>query len=297
MKLILIGANGQVGWELKRALAPLGQLLALSRRMEGGDLCKLDEVFRTVRQFRPDVIVNAAAYTAVDHAESEPEVARAVNALAAGKLAGLACEIGALLVHYSTDYVFDGSGRTPWRETDATGPLNVYGSVKLEGEEAIRESNCRYLILRTSWVFSSRGHNFPTTLLRLAREKDLIRVVDDQFGAPTGAELLADATAHAICTARTRPGVAGLYHVTASGETSWYEYAQLILDFARQKGAKIRLKPQALIPVRTADYRTAAVRPLNSRLDTHRFSETFELRLPPWEAGVTRMLSELLDET
>ncbi len=296
MKLLLLGASGQLGWELSRSLAPLGQLLALSRRMEGGDLCKLGEVSRTIQRFRPDVIVNAAAYTAVDLAESEPKMARTINALAVGKLARLACEIGAWLVHYSTDYVFDGSGRTPWRETDATGPLNVYGTVKLEGEEAIRESNCRYLIMRTSWLFGRRGNNFPYNILRFAREKDVIHVVDDQFGAPTGVELLADATAHAICTLFSRPGVGGLYHVTAGGETSWYDFANLILDVARKRGTKVRLQPRALIPVHTADYPTAAIRPLNSRLDTRRFTETFELRLPPWEAGVTRMLTEILDE-
>lgn len=295
MKLVLLGATGQLGWELNRALAPLGQLLALSRTMEGGDLCRMHEVAYTIQRFRPDVIVNAAAYTAVDRAEAEPELARIINAQAPTILAGLACEIGAWLVHYSTDYAFDGSGRTPWRETDATGPLNVYGTVKLEGEEAIRESNCKYLILRTSWVYGRWGSNFPKTMLRLAREKDLIQVVNDQFGAPTGAELLADATAHAIRTAQERPGVAGLYHLTAGGETCWYDYAQLILDVAEKQGAKLRLKSRAIIPVATKDYPTAAQRPLNSRLDTHRFTETFELRLPPWESGVTRTITELLD--
>lgn len=295
MKIVLFGASGQLGWELSRALAPLGQLLALSRNMEGGNLCHLDEVALTVYQFRPDVIVNAAAYTAVDRAESEPEVARMLNARAPARLASLACEIGAWLIHYSSDYVFDGSGRTPWRETDATGPLNVYGTVKLEGEDAIKESNCKYLILRTSWVFGTWGANFAKTILRLAKDKDVIQVVNDQFGAPTGAELLADATAHAIRIAMNRPGVAGLYHLTAGGEASWYDYANLILDVAEKQGVQLRLKARALIPVATADYPAAAQRPLNSRLDTHRFTETFELRLPPWEAGVTRMLTELMD--
>lgn len=295
VKLVLLGATGQLGWELSRALAPLGQLLALSRTMEGGDLCRMDEVALTIRRFRPDFIVNAAAYTAVDRAELEPETARILNAQAPARLASLACEIGAWLVHYSSDYVFDGSGRTPWRETDATGPLNLYGTVKLEGEEAIRESNCKYLILRTSWVFSRRGNNFTKTILRLAQQKDLIQIVNDQFGAPTGAELLADATAHAIRTAQERPGVAGLYHLTAGGETCWYEYAQLILEVARKQGVKLRLTPRAVIPVATEDYPSAVERPLNSRLDTHRFTETFDLRLPPWESGVTRTITELLE--
>lgn len=295
MKIVLLGVTGQLGSELNRALAPLGQLLVLSRTMEGGDLCRMDAMVSTIEWFRPDVIVNAAAYTAVDRAESEPEMARLINALAPAKLAALACELGAWLVHYSTDYVFDGSGRTPWRESDATGPLNLYGRVKLEGEEAIRESNCKYLILRTSWVFGRRGTNFPKTILRLAQQKDMIQVVNDQFGAPTSAELLADATAHAIRTAAYRPGVAGLYHLTSSGETCWYDCAQLILDVAQKQGARLRLKPRALIPVTTEDYATAAQRPLNSRLDTQRFTETFDLRLPPWEVGVTRMITELLD--
>lgn len=296
MKLVLLGASGQLGWELRRALAPLGHLLALDRSMEGGDLCRPEEVSRTVREFRPDVIVNAAAYTAVDQAESEPEVVRRINARAPGELAKLACEVGAWLVHYSTDYVFDGSGRTPWRETDATGPLNVYGGTKQEGEEAVRDSNCRYLILRTSWVFGRRGNNFLKTILRLARDKDMIRVVSDQFGAPTSTELLADASAHAIRTAMSRPGVAGLYHLTASGETSWYEYAQFVLDLAHKQENGIKLRSRALIPVATANYSSVATRPLNSRLDTHRFTETFDLRLPPWEAGVTRVVTELLED-
>lgn len=294
MKLVLLGAVGQLGWELNRALAPLGQLLALSRTMEGGDLCRMLDVTQTIKQFRPDVIVNAAAYTAVDRAESEPEMARLINAQAPATLAALACEIGAWLVHYSTDYVFDGSGRTPWRETDITGPLNLYGTVKLEGEEAVQESSCKYLILRTSWVYGRWGGNFPKTMLRLAQEKNVIQVVNDQFGAPTGTELLADATAHAIRIAMHRPGVAGLYHLTAGGETSWYDFAQLILDVAQKQGAKLRLKPRGLSPVATKDYLTAAPRPLNSRLDTHRFTETFDLRLPPWESGVTRVITELL---
>lgn len=295
MKLLLFGADGQLGWELRRALAPLGQLVALTRSMEGGDLTRTSEVAETIRRFRPDVIVNAAAYTAVDLAESEPEIARLVNGRAPGKLAELACEIGAWLVHYSTDYVFDGSGRSPWREMDITGPLNAYGIGKLEGEEAIRESGCRYLILRTSWVFSNRGKNFPRTLLRLAAERDFMQVVSDQIGAPTGAALLADASAHAIRAAMVRPGVAGIYHLAASGETSWYDYARFILEIVQKQGGKVRLRSTAISPILTANYSTPAPRPLNSRLDTHRFTETFDLRLPPWESGVASVLTEIMD--
>ncbi|WP_166260744.1 dTDP-4-dehydrorhamnose reductase [Marinobacter salicampi] len=295
MKLVLLGADGQLGWDLRRALAPLGQLLALSRTMEGGDLSCMTDMARTIRQFYPDVIVNAAAYTAVDLAESQPEVAHAINGRAPGELAEIACGLGAWLVHYSTDYVFDGSGNTPWRETDAPRPLNVYGESKLEGEQAIRESGCRHLIFRTSWVFGRRGNNFIRTILRLADERDFMRIVDDQIGAPTGAALLADASAHAIRTAAHRPGVNGLYNLAASGETSWYDYARFIIDIAEKQGIRLKLSARGISPVTTAEYPTPAIRPLNSRLDTHRFTETFDLRLPPWESGVASTVTELLD--
>ncbi|MBS3803293.1 MAG: dTDP-4-dehydrorhamnose reductase [Oleiphilaceae bacterium] len=297
MKLLLFGANGQIGWELRRALAPVGELLALTRNMEGGDLGCISEVARVLRQFRPNVIVNAAAYTNVDSAESESEVAHQINARAPAALAKLACETGAWLVHYSTDYVFDGTGRTPWREGDATAAINVYGASKFEGEEAIKASGCLYLIFRTSWVFGIRGRNFPKTILRLAAEREIIQIVNDQFGSPTGAELIADATAHAIREAIQRPGVSGLYHLTASGETSWYDYAYFILEMARRRGAGDSLTPLAILPVPTADYPTPATRPLNSRLDTHRFTQTFNLRLPPWETGVANFLTEILDHS
>lgn len=295
MKLVLLGAEGQVGWELRRALAPLGQLLALSRGMEGGDLSRMIDMARTIRQFHPDVIVNAAAYTAVDLAESQSKIAHAVNGRAPGELAEIASELGAWLVHYSTDYVFDGSGRTPWRETDATRALNVYGASKLEGEEAIRESGCRNLIFRTSWVFSRRGNNFVRTILRLAAERDFLCIVDDQIGAPTGAALLADASAHAIRTAASRPSVAGLYNLAASGETSWFDYARFVVAIAEKQSAQFKLRSRAISPVATAEYPSPAQRPLNSRLDTHRFTETFDLCLPPWESGVVNTLNEILD--
>ena len=214
MKILLFGRNGQVGWELQRSLAPLGELVALGRSDEGSPHCgRLDDtasLAASVRQVRPDVIVNAAAYTAVDRAENEPDLARAVNATGPGVLADESAALGALLVHYSTDYVFDGSGADPWTEGDRTGPLNVYGRTKLEGEELIRASGCRHLIFRTSWVYASRGNNFARTMLRLAGERDVLNVVDDQFGAPTAADLLADVTAHAIRTAMTRADLAPL---------------------------------------------------------------------------------------
>lgn len=298
MKVLLFGCTGQLGWELQRSLAPLGELVAMDHEGHNGlcgNLTRLEELAATVQTVKPDVIVNAAAYTAVDRAESEPELAGKINAEALAVLAGEARKTGAWLVHYSTDYVFDGSGNRPWRETDATGPLNVYGATKLQGEEEIRNSECRHLIFRTSWVYAARGHNFAKTMLRLAREREHLEVVSDQAGAPTGAELLADITAHAIRCALDRPEVAGLYHVTASGETSWHSYAQFIIKFARSAGANIKIAPEAVVPVATDAFRAAARRPLNSRLDTGKFRDTFHLRLPHWQDGVARMLTEILE--
>lgn len=298
MKVLLFGCNGQVGWELRRSLAPLGALVALDRQ-GGNDLCgdltRLDELTKTIQSTRPDIIVNAAAYTAVDKAESEPELARKINAEAPAVLAKAAQETGAWLVHYSTDYVFDGGGDRPWRETDPVGPLSVYGETKLQGEAEIRQSGCRYLIFRTSWVYAARGNNFVRTMLRLARERDRLQVVDDQVGAPTGADFLADVTAHALRWAINRPEVAGLYHVTATGETSWYDYARFIIEFARNAGAEIKVAPDAIKPISTRDFPTPARRPANSRLSVDKFHHTFQLALPHWEIGVARMLTEILE--
>ncbi len=299
MKILLFGKNGQVGWELQRSLAPLGELVALASDSQElcGDLTNLAGIARTVRAVAPDVIVNAAAHTAVDQAESEPERARTLNALAPGVLAQEAQRSGAWLVHYSTDYVFDGSGDTPWLETDPTGPLNVYGQTKLEGEAAIRDSGCNHLIFRTSWVYAARGGNFAKTMLRLARERDSLAVINDQIGAPTGADLLADVTAHALRTAMQRPELGGLYHLAASGQTSWYDYARFVIDHARQAGNDIKVAPEAIQPVPTSAFPTAARRPLNSRLDTRKLQTTFGLRLPPWQDGITRMLTETLEKS
>ena len=296
MKILLLGKSGQVGWELQRSLAPLGELIALdtgSREM-CGDFTDPDGLVRTIRAVAPDVIVNAAAYTAVDKAESEPELARAVNALAP---AVLACEArlgNAWLIHYSTDYVFDGSGNRPWRETDATAPLNVYGATKLEGEQFILQSGCKHLIFRTSWVYGARGGNFAKTMLRLAQERDNLSVIDDQIGAPTGADLLADVTAHAIRAARQRPELSGLYHLVAAGETSWYGYAGFVLDYAQRAGIPLKVAPGAIKAVPSSAFSTPARRPLNSRLDTTKLQHAFELNLPMWQTGVTRMLTEIL---
>lgn len=295
MKILLFGKNGQVGWELQRSLAPLGELLALDRqdRQHCGDLSNPNGIAATIRALRPNVIVNAAAYTAVDKAEAEIELANTINCAAPRAMAEAATECGAWLLHYSTDYVFNGSGNRAWREDDATGPLNVYGQTKLAGECAIQASACRHLIFRTSWVYAARGNNFVKTMLRLAQERQQLSVIDDQIGAPTGAELLADVAAHAIRTALLTPDVAGVYHLTAAGETSWYEYAHFALDFARQAGVALKTPKQAITAIPTSAYQTPAKRPLNSRLNIEKLQAAFDLRLPPWQAGVERMLAEL----
>ena len=300
MKILLLGKNGQVGWELQRSLAPLGELVALDRHSttaaDGGcgDLTNLDGLRETVQRLRPTVIVNAAAHTAVDKAESEADLARTVNAVAPGALADAAREVDALLVHYSTDYVFDGSGSTPWREDSATGPLSVYGQSKLEGEHAVAAARTRHLILRTSWVYAARGGNFAKTMLRLAQERERLTVIDDQWGAPTGAELIADVTAHAIRGALAEPARCGTYHLAAAGEATWHAYARFVLDTARLLQPGLALKAQEVAPVATSAFPTPARRPQNSRLDTTRLRETFGLSLPHWQVGVRRMLAEIL---
>ena len=293
MKILLLGKNGQVGWELQRSLVPLGEVIALGSAE--ANFTDLDGLSKIVCAVAPDVIVNAAAHTAVDKAESEPELARTLNALAPAVLAQEAKRMNAWLVHYSTDYVFDGGGDKLWVETDATGPLSVYGASKLEGEQLILRSGCKHLIFRTSWVYGARGGNFAKTMLRLARERDSLKVIDDQIGAPTGADLLADVTAHAIRTALRNPEVSGLYHLVAAGETSWHGYASFVLDFARRAGVPIKAAADAIQPVPTSAFPTPARRPHNSRLDTEKLKSTFDLHLPHWQAGVTRMLTEIMD--
>lgn len=295
MKILLLGKGGQVGWELQRSLAPLGELVALEFDSTDycGDFTHLAGLAETVRKVRPDIIVNAAAHTAVDKAESEPDLVRTINAIAPGVLADEAEKLGAWLIHYSTDYVFDGSGTTPWKETDATGPLGVYGQTKLEGEQAVARCS-RHLIFRTSWVFAARGANFAKTMLRLAKERDELKVIADQMGAPTGAELLADVTAHAIRTVQTRPELAGLYHLAAAGETSWHGYAQFVVEEASALGETLKVSPDRILPITTADYPTPARRPANSRLNTTNLQTAFGLHLPDWKDGVRRMLVETL---
>ncbi|MBL0720683.1 dTDP-4-dehydrorhamnose reductase [Piscinibacter sp. Jin2] len=296
MKILLLGKGGQVGWELQRALAPLGELVALGTQSQdlAADFRQPEALAATVQAVRPDVIVNAAAYTAVDKAESEPAVAAAINAEAPGVLAREAAALGATLLHYSTDYVFDGSGDTPRDEDAATGPLSVYGQTKLDGEEAIRASGCRHLILRTSWVYAARGGNFAKTMLRLAGERDKLTIIDDQIGAPTGAELLADLSAHALRRLARQPALAGTYHAVAGGEVSWHGYACHVIEWARAHGHALRVPPDAILPIPTLAYPTPARRPLNSRLDTRKLRAAFDLELPHWQTGVDRMLSEVL---
>jgi len=297
MKILLFGKNGQVGWELQRSLAPLGELVALDFDSPGplsGDFSKPDALAATLRAVEPQIVVNAAAHTAVDSCESELARAHTLNAAAPAVLAHEAQALGAWLVHYSTDYVFDGSGNAPRGEDAPTAPLSVYGRTKLDGEDAIRSSGCRHVILRTSWVYGARGANFAKTMLRLAEERERLAVIDDQVGAPTGAELLADVTAHVLRTALERPEVGGTYHCAAAGETSWHGYARHVIEFARAAGRPVKVAPAAIAPIPTSAYPTPAVRPKNSRLDTTKLRSTFGLTLPPWQQGVDRVLTELL---
>ncbi len=296
MKILLLGKGGQVGWELQRSLAPLGTLVALDfdSMDHCGDFANPAGVADTVRALRPDVIVNAAAHTAVDKAESEPALAHTLNATTPGVLAQEAARLGAWLVHYSTDYVFDGSGSRPWVETDTPAPLSCYGRTKLEGEQRIQQSGSQHLILRTSWVYAARGGNFAKTMLRLAQERERLTVIDDQWGTPTGTDLLADVTAHAIRHLQQRPEDGGLYHCVASGETNWHMYAKYVLTQAQQAQSAINIKATEVAPVPTSAFPTPARRPHNSRLNTQKLQATFGLTLPHWQQGVARMLQEAL---
>jgi dTDP-4-dehydrorhamnose reductase len=295
MKILLLGKDGQVGWELQRALAPLGKLHAFGRAQ--ADLADPESLRALVRGLLPDVIVNAAAYTAVDKAESDRATAHAVNAVSPGVLAEEAAARGAWLVQYSTDYVFDGAKDAPWVETDATNPLSVYGRTKCEGEERIRASGARHLILRTSWVFAPLGGNFAKTMLRLAKERDSLSVVADQHGAPTGAELLADATALALhriaLLGADANDLSGTYHLAAAGSTTWHAYARHVLAQAQEHGAVLKAGPDAVQPVASSAFPTPAVRPLNSRLDCSKFCTSFGLALPDWRHHVNRLIAEL----
>ncbi|MCO5357295.1 dTDP-4-dehydrorhamnose reductase [Acidovorax kalamii] len=296
MNILLLGKGGQVGWELQRSLSVLGTVTALDHDSTEhcGDFANPAGVAETVCALRPDVIVNAAAHTAVDRAESEADFARTLNATTPGVIAQEAAKLGAWLVHYSTDYVFDGSGSRPWVETDTPAPLSVYGRTKLEGEQLIAQSGAKHLILRTSWVYAARGGNFAKTMLRLAQERERLTVIDDQWGAPTGADLLADVTAHAIQHLQQHPEHAGLYHCVAAGETTWNAYAKYVLSRANIENSAIKIIAKEVAPVPTSAFPTPAVRPHNSRLNTDKLQTTFGLQLPHWQTGVARMLAEIL---
>jgi len=293
MKIILLGKGGQVGWELQRSLAVVGDVVALDHD-DGGDFTQPDELLARVQALAPQIIVNAAAHTAVDKAESEHALARQINATTPALLAIEAKRLGALLVHYSTDYVFDGSGSHARDEDAAIAPLSVYGSTKAEGEDAIRASGCQHLILRTSWVYAARGGNFAKTMLRLAAEREQLKVIADQIGAPTGADMLADLSAHMLRAARVNPALSGTYHAVAGGETSWHDYARFVIEFARERGQAVKVAPDQILPIPTRDYPTPAQRPLNSRLSTAKLQQRFGLQLPQWQQGVARMLTEIL---
>lgn len=289
-RILLLGKNGQVGWELQRALAPLGLLVAHDRST--CDLLDIDQLRKAVTDSRPDVIVNAAAYTAVDKAEQDSTSAFTINAEAVAAMAAMAAKTRALLIHYSTDYVFDGNKTMPYVENDPINPLCVYGASKAQGELAITASGCEHLIFRTSWVFAARGANFAKTMLRLASERDSLRVVADQWGAPTSAELIADVTAQAIREVISKRAKGGLYHLAAAGETSWHGYANFVFELATRLGAQ--LKTNTALPIPAAEYPLPAARPTSSRLDTTKLQNAFDMVMPDWRYHVQRMLIELL---
>ena len=295
-RLLVTGCQGQVGFELRRSLAPLGQVIALDRA--ACDLTRPDVIRQVVRDLRPDVIVNAAAYTAVDRAEQESALAHAINGVAPGVLAEEARVHGSLLVHYSTDYVFDGSGASGHLETDIAQPQSIYGESKLAGERAIAMAGATALVLRTSWVFGAHGENFVKTMLRLGRERDSLRVVADQHGAPTSAALIADTTAQIIARfwlhGERAHFPAGTYHLAAAGETTWHAYAQEIFRRSRTLGVTLRIEEDGVQAIPTSDYPLPAPRPANSRLDTTRLRRTFGVHLPEWEQGLQYVLEQII---
>ncbi|WP_151833954.1 dTDP-4-dehydrorhamnose reductase [Acinetobacter ursingii] len=301
MKLLILGKNGQVGWELQRALQPLGEVLALDRHQDAktqycGDIANFDAIVQVLTQFRPNIVVNATAYTAVDKAETDLEQADLINHLAVKHLAEQCKTVNALLIHYSTDYVFDGLGQTAWQETDEKAPQNAYGHTKLAGEIALEQSQAKFINFRTSWVYGTHGNNFIKTMLKLAKSKDELNIIADQIGVPTGAALIADVTAQVIRYYDFNPDqhhdLHGHYHLAPQGETSWYDYAQFIFEQARQKGIELQIKQVEAIP--TTAYPTPAKRPLNSRLNTQKLQQTFYIHLPEWQQGVEHAIAEMI---
>lgn len=292
MKILLTGKNGQVGFELERTLAVLGDVTAID--VDDCNLADEAAIRALVMQLKPDVIVNPAAYTAVDNAEKNSELAFAINGRAPGVFGEMAKTLGALVVHFSTDYVFDGSKASPYVETDATGPLGVYGASKLAGEQALAASGAAHVILRTSWVVGAHGANFAKTMLRLAKERETLNVVADQFGAPTTAALLADVTAHLVRNRDVAAQHSGVYHCVNAGETNWCDYAKFVLDFAQRAGVALKAGPDQVVAIPSSAYPTPAKRPINSRLDTRKFRSTFGLQLPPWQDSLTHTLKQIV---
>jgi dTDP-4-dehydrorhamnose reductase len=294
--LLVTGSNGQVGFELRRSLAPLGRVIALDRAR--CDLSRPDELRRVVRELRPDVIVNPAAYTAVDKAETEADLAHAINGVAPGVLAEEAKALGSLLVHYSTDYVFDGRKDGAYVESDAVGPQSVYGKSKLAGEQAITASGATALVLRTCWVAGAHGGNFAKTMLKLGRDRDSLRVIADQFGAPTTASLIADVTAQIVSRhwlhGEREVFAAGIYHLAAAGETTWHGYATEVLRGAAARGVELKVDPERIEAIPATAYPLPAARPSNSRLDTSKLRETFDIHLPDWQQGIHLLLDQIV---
>lgn len=297
MKILLLGANGQVGWECQRSLAMLGRLAVHDRKT--ADFLDLNELRQLVRRTKPDVIVNAAAYTAVDQAETDSAIAYKINTEAVSTLASEAKALDACLLHYSTDYVFDGNKAGSYQEDDTTNPQSVYGKSKRDGELAIIESGCHYFIFRTSWVFASRGNNFAKTMIKLASERNDLRVVADQVGAPTSAELIADLTAHVVGEIRQQSTFAekhsGIFNLVASGATSWYGFAQRVLEQASALGVRLQVCPADIAAITTAEFPRPATRPANSRMDTSKLQSLLNIDLPDWQFHVDRMVTEFIE--
>ena len=303
MKILLLGKNGQVGWELQRALQPLGEMIALDRHINNqgdcGDVSNFEQINQTIARIQPNIIINATAYTAVDKAESEQLQNDLINHLAVKNLAEQCQQINALLVHYSTDYVFDGTGDAPWQEDNSTAPVNSYGQAKRDGEIAIEKTGVKFLNFRTSWVYASRGKNFIKTMLGLAATKEHLTIINDQHGVPTSAELIADVTAQALRyyllkDESAKASLWGHYHLVPTGVTTWYDYAELIFNLAEQQGEKLMI--QHVEPILTSNYPTPAKRPLNSRLNNEKIQLNFELQLPDWKQGVAYTVAELLNK-
>ena len=300
MKIVLLGKNGQVGWELQRALQPLGRVISLDRQIDDNGLCGDIANFSAIEQLyatiKPDIVINAAAYTAVDNAERNYEQADLINHLAVQNLATLSKHFNSLLVNYSSDYVFEGIRDTPWLETDRRMPINNYGQTKYDGEIALEQSGARFINFRTSWVYGTHGSNFIKTMLKLAQTKEEINIIADQIGAPTGAALIADITAQALryyLLKKQSSSLLGHYNLAAQGECSWFDYAEFIFATA-QKEMNTKLLVNRINPIPTSEYPTPAIRPLNSRLNTEKLQTHFQLHLPNWQQGVAQVLGELL---